>query len=56
MLMMALLILGLCGCADSDSRVIVDEKYIEAELQGRYGIEFVCDSVNYSQHSIYFVG
>ncbi len=50
MLMMALLVLGLCGCTDSDSRVIVDEKYIEAELQERYGIEFVCDSVKYSQH------
>ncbi len=50
LLLTLLFAFGLCGCTDSDSRVIVDEKYIEAELQERYGIEFVCDSVKYSQH------
>lgn len=37
-----------CGC--TNEKTVVDEKYIEDELQERYGMEFVCDSLNYSQH------
>ena len=44
----AIMLISLCGCAQS--RPVVDEEYIEAELQERYGMEFVCDSLKYSQH------
>ncbi len=46
-LMMVLLCIC-CGC--TNEKTVVDEKYIEDELQERYGMEFVCDSLNYSQH------